>query len=44
MCTDIYITIPFAASIHVDPLDASGEEHHRIAEHRHGDWLAHSQS
>jgi divalent metal cation (Fe/Co/Zn/Cd) transporter len=30
------------AIIHVDPLDASGEEHHRIAEHWHGDWLAHS--
>jgi len=30
------------AIIHVDPLDASGEEHHRIVEHRHGDWLAHS--
>jgi cation diffusion facilitator family transporter len=30
------------AIIHVDPIDASGEEHHRIAEHRHGDWLAHS--
>jgi cation diffusion facilitator family transporter len=30
------------AIIHVDPLDASGEEHHWIAEHWHGDWLAHS--
>ena len=30
------------AVIHVDPLDASGEEHHRIAAHRHGDGLAHS--
>ena len=30
------------AVIHVDPLDASGEEHHRIAEHRHGDWMAHT--
>jgi cation diffusion facilitator family transporter len=30
------------AIIHVDPIDASGEEHHRIAEHRHDDWLAHS--
>ena len=28
--------------IHVDPLDASGEEHHRIAEHRHGHELAHT--
>ena len=28
--------------IHVDPLNALGEEHHRIAEHRHGDWLAHT--
>jgi cation diffusion facilitator family transporter len=30
------------AVIHVDPLDASGEEHHRIAEHRHGEWVAHT--
>jgi len=30
------------AVIHVDPLDASGEEHHRIAEHRHGEWMAHT--
>lgn len=30
------------AIIHVDPLDASGEEHHRVAEHRHGDGLAHT--
>jgi cation diffusion facilitator family transporter len=30
------------AIIHVDPIDASGEEHHRIAEHRHDDWRAHS--
>jgi cation diffusion facilitator family transporter len=29
------------AIIHVDPLDASGEEHHRIAAHRHGHGLAH---
>jgi cation diffusion facilitator family transporter len=32
------------AIIHVDPLDASGEEHHRIAEHWHGDWLVAWQS
>ena len=30
------------AIIHVDPLDASGEEHHRMAEHRHGAWLTHT--
>jgi cation diffusion facilitator family transporter len=30
------------AVIHVDPLDASGEEHHRMAEHRHGEWVAHT--
>jgi cation diffusion facilitator family transporter len=30
------------AIIHVDPLDASGEEHHCMAEHRHGDWHAHT--
>jgi cation diffusion facilitator family transporter len=30
------------AIVHVDPLDASGEEHHRIAEHLHDDWLAHT--
>ena len=30
------------AIIHVDPLDASGEEHHRIPEHRHGDGLVHT--
>lgn len=28
--------------IHVDPLDASGEEHHRIAAHAHGHFPAHS--
>jgi cation diffusion facilitator family transporter len=28
--------------IHVDPLDASGEEHHRIVEHAHGDLPAHA--
>jgi cation diffusion facilitator family transporter len=32
------------AIIHVDPLDASGEEHHDVAEHRHDDWLAHTHS
>jgi len=30
------------ATIHVDPIDASGEEHHRIAEHVHGDWPTHA--
>ena len=30
------------AIIHVDPLDASGEEHHRMAEHVHGDVPAHA--
>jgi len=30
------------AIVHVDPLDASGEEHHRIAEHVHGHWPAHA--
>lgn len=30
------------AVIHVDPIDASGEEHHRIAEHAHGDLPAHT--
>jgi cation diffusion facilitator family transporter len=30
------------AIIHVDPLDASGEEYHRIAEHRHDEWSVHT--
>jgi cation diffusion facilitator family transporter len=30
------------ATIHVDPLDLSGEEHHRIAEHVHGDLPVHA--
>jgi cation diffusion facilitator family transporter len=30
------------AIIHVDPIAASGEEYHRIAEHRHGDFPAHA--
>jgi cation diffusion facilitator family transporter len=30
------------AIIHIDPLDASGEEHHRIAEHVHSDLPTHS--
>jgi len=30
------------AVIHVDPLDASGEEHHRVVEHIHGDLPAHA--
>jgi len=30
------------ASIHVDPSNVSGEEHHRIVEHGHGDLADHS--
>jgi cation diffusion facilitator family transporter len=30
------------ATIHIDPANASGEEHHRITEHAHGDLPAHS--
>ena len=30
------------AIIHVDPLDASGEEYHRIAEYRHDEWSVHT--
>jgi cation diffusion facilitator family transporter len=30
------------ATIHVDPVKASGEEHHRVAEHVHGDLPIHS--
>jgi cation diffusion facilitator family transporter len=30
------------ATIHLDPMNASGEEHHRIAQHAHGDFPAHS--
>lgn len=30
------------ATIHVDPVNASGEKHHHIAEHTHGDLPAHS--
>ncbi len=30
------------ATIHVDPLDASGETHHRIAQHQHDDLPGHS--
>jgi divalent metal cation (Fe/Co/Zn/Cd) transporter len=30
------------ATIHVDPLTASGEKHHRITKHEHGDLSAHS--
>jgi cation diffusion facilitator family transporter len=30
------------AIIHVDPLEASGEEYHRVAEHAHGGFPAHS--
>lgn len=30
------------ATVHIDPVNASGEEHHRIVEHVHGDLPAHS--
>ncbi|MBI5043739.1 MAG: cation transporter [Nitrospirae bacterium] len=30
------------ATIHIDPVNASGEEHHCITEHAHGDLPAHS--
>jgi len=30
------------ATIHIDPVTASGEEHHRIGEHEHGDSPSHS--
>src|SRR5215813_7604267 len=30
------------AMIHVDPVEASGEEHHRVAEHVHGTWPVHA--
>jgi divalent metal cation (Fe/Co/Zn/Cd) transporter len=30
------------AMIHVDPVEASGEEHHRVAEHVHGNFPAHA--
>lgn len=30
------------ATIHIDPLDASGEEHHGVAEHVHGNLPAHA--
>ena len=30
------------ATIHVDPVNASGEKHHRIDEHTHDDFAAHS--
>jgi cation diffusion facilitator family transporter len=30
------------ATIHVDPATASGEEHHRMANHEHDDWPTHS--
>jgi len=30
------------ATIHIDPVNALGEEHHRITEHLHGDFPAHS--
>lgn len=33
-----------SATIHIDPANASGEEHHRIGEHRHDDLPAHSHS
>lgn len=30
------------ATIHIDPVNASGEKHHRITEHTHGDLPVHS--
>lgn len=30
------------ATIHIDPVNVSGEKHHRITEHTHGDLPAHS--
>ncbi len=30
------------ATIHIDPVNASGEDHHRISEHAHGNLPAHS--
>jgi divalent metal cation (Fe/Co/Zn/Cd) transporter len=30
------------ATIHIDPVTASGEKHHRLGEHAHGDLPAHS--
>jgi divalent metal cation (Fe/Co/Zn/Cd) transporter len=30
------------ATIHVDPLNASGEEYHRIVEHAHDDFPPHT--
>jgi cation diffusion facilitator family transporter len=32
------------ATIHVDPANASGEQHHRIGEHAHGEFPRHSHS
>ncbi len=32
------------ATIHIDPVNASGEDHHRIREHAHGDLPGHSHS
>lgn len=32
------------ATIHVDPANASGEKHHNIDEHTHGDLPSHSHS
>jgi cation diffusion facilitator family transporter len=32
------------ATIHVDPANASGEQHHNIGEHAHGDFPRHSHS
>jgi divalent metal cation (Fe/Co/Zn/Cd) transporter len=29
-------------TIHIDPVDASGEEHHRIPEHVHGNFPVHA--
>jgi cation diffusion facilitator family transporter len=36
------LTYLSSASIHVDPLTASGEDHHHIASHEHGEFPSHS--
>src|SRR5262249_24083027 len=36
------LTYLSSASIHIDPSTASGEDHHRIAAHEHGEFPFHS--
>jgi cation diffusion facilitator family transporter len=36
------LTYLSSANIHIDPLTASGEDHHRIASHEHGEFPSHS--